>query len=246
MKNLFIRYKKTILSLLRIALVVLVLSLLALGALLLSGLVYIEKGIQVNVSLLEGLKNAWYGVLLIIGIQVLVTTVLCFLPGTTMTFLLLLPLLYEKLWQAFLIAFVATMLSSLSMYFVGRFGGRRLCERLLGKEDCDKAAALLRDKGTVYFPLMMLFPAFPDDALVMVAGTLGMRLSWFVPSILIGRGIGIASIIFGFGSIPYERFTSPWHWILFVLAVGIGVLALFFAAHRLNRFLAGRKKNDGA
>ncbi len=241
MKHFFVRYRKMLLSLLRIALVVLALSLLALGALLLSGLVYIENGIQVNISLFEGLKNTWYGVLVIIGIQVLVTTVLCFLPGTTMTFLVLLPLLYEKLWQAFLIAFVATMLSSLAMYFVGRFGGRRLCERFLGKEDCDKASALLRDKGTVYFPLMMLFPAFPDDALVMVAGTLGMRLSWFVPSIMLGRGIGIASIIFGFGSIPYERFTAPWHWILFVLAVGIGVISLFVLANRLNRYLSRKK-----
>lgn len=237
----FVRYKKMLLALLRIALVVLVLSFLALGVLLLSGLVHIENGIKVNISLLEGIKNTWCGVFLIIGIQVLVTTTLCFLPGTTMTFLVLLPLLYEKLWQAFLIAFAATVLSSLAMYFVGRFGGRRLCEKILGKEDCDKAAALLCKRGTVYFPLMMLFPAFPDDALVMAAGTLGMRLSWFVPSILLGRGIGIASIIFGFGSIPYERFTAPWHWILFVLAIGICVVSLFGLANRLNRFLSQKK-----
>ena len=88
---------------------------------------------------------------------------------------------------------------------------------------------------------MMLFPAFPDDALVMVAGTLEMRLSWFVPSILLGRGIGIASIIFGFGSIPYERFTEPWHWILFVLVVGVGVISLFLLANRLNRYLSRKK-----
>lgn len=241
MKSFFTRYKKTILSVLRMVLVIAVLSVAALALLLLLGIVYIEDGIQVNLAIFEAWRSSPLGALILIGIQVLVTTFLCFLPGTTMTFLVLLPLLYEKLWQAFLIAFIGTLLSSMAMYAVGRFGGRPLCEKFLGKEDTEKAVSLLRDKGTVYFPLMMLFPMFPDDALVMIAGTLGMKLSWFIPSIVLGRGIGIAGIIFGFGSIPYEHFTSAWHWILFVLCVGVWVLSLFFGAHRLNRYL-NRKK----
>ncbi len=241
MKAFFIRYKNTILSLLRMLLAIAVLSIAAHSLLLLSGIVYIEDGIQIRLSMFEKWRSSALGAMIIVGVQVLVTTFLCFLPGTTMTFLVLLPLLYEKLWQAFLLAFIGTLISSLSMYAVGRFGGRPLCEKFLGKEDTEKAVALLLDKGTVYFPLMMLFPMFPDDALVMIAGTLGMKLSWFIPSIVIGRGIGIASIIFGFGSIPYERFTTPLHWILFVLCVGILVLALFFSAHCLNRYLNRRK-----
>ena len=241
MKDFFERHKKTLLSLLRILIAVALLSLLALALLLLIGIVYIEDGIQVNLALFEKWRSSPLGVLIIIGVQVLVTTFLCFLPGTTMTFLVLLPLLYERLWQAFLISFVGTLLSSIAMYAVGRFGGRPLCERFLGREDTEKAFSLLRDRGTVYFPLMMLFPMFPDDALVMISGTMGMRLSWFIPSIVIGRGIGIASIIFGFGSIPYERFTTVWHWIAFVLITAAMVLSLFFAAHRLNQHL-NRKK----
>lgn len=241
MKAFFVRYKKTLLSLLRIVLAIAALSLLALGALLLCGIVYIDGGIQINLALFEKWRSSPLGALIIVGVQVLVTTFLCFLPGTTMTFLVLLPLLYEKLWQAFLVALAGTFLSSMAMFAVGRFGGRTLCEKFLGKEDTEKAAMLLRSKGTVYFPLMMLFPVFPDDALVMIAGTLGMKLSWFIPSVVIGRGIGVVSMIFGFGSIPYERFTTPLHWILFLLITGVLVLALFLAAHLLNRYL-NRKK----
>ena len=52
---------------------------------------------------------------------------------------------------------------------------------------------------------MMMFPIFPDDALVMIAGTLKMKLRWFIPSIVIGRGIGIAAIVFGFSTKYIKR-----------------------------------------
>ena len=132
------------------------------------------------------------------------------------------------------------------MYFIGRFGGYRICAWILGKDDCVKATKLLKNKGTVYFPLMMVFPIFPDDALVMIAGTIRMAMKWFIPSIIIGRGIGTATTVFGLGEIPYEKFTTPWHWILFVLGCVIFVVAVFYAAYKFNRFLdhRNRAKNE--
>ena len=70
------------------------------------------------------------------------------------------------------------------MYILGRFGGYKLCVKLLGEEDCNKSLDLLETKSTIFFPLMMLFPVFPDDALVMIAGTIKMKLKWFIPSII--------------------------------------------------------------
>jgi uncharacterized membrane protein YdjX (TVP38/TMEM64 family) len=136
------------------------------------------------------------------------------------------------------------MLSSLMMYLIGRFGGYNLCKKLLGEEDCEKASDLLNNKGTIFFPIMMLFPMFPDDALVMVAGTLKMSLKWFIPSIVVGRGIGVATIIFGLSSIPFDKFTSPWHWVAFIGACAIGIGLVFLGAAKFNKYLQNKKTED--
>ena len=133
------------------------------------------------------------------------------------------------------------MFSSAVMFILGKFGGYKLCVKLLGEDDCNHALDLLRNKGTVYFPLMMMFPAFPDDALVMMAGTLKMSLKWFIPSIVICRGIGVATIVFGMNIIPFELFTAWWHWALFIGACAVGIAAVFYAAYRLNKYLSQKK-----
>ena len=89
----------------------------------------------------------------------------------------------------------------------------------------------------------MMFPIFPDDALVMIAGTLRMSLKWFIPSIIIGRGIGISTIIFGFSFIPFDKFTTIWHWIIFVLLCAAAIVGIFFCATKLNKLMDKKRKN---
>ena len=81
---------------------------------------------------------------------------------------------------------------------------------------------------------------FPDDALVMIAGTLKMSLKWFIPSIVVCRGIGIATIIFGLGNIPFDQFTTPWHWIIFITLCAVGIIAVFWGANKLSIYLEKR------
>jgi len=159
-----------------------------------------------------------------------------------MAFILLSKSLYTVPWQAFLLSFVSVMIASMTMYLVGRFGGYKICTMILGEEDCEKSLGLLRDKGTVFFPLMMMFPIFPDDALVMIAGTTRMSLKWFIPSIVVGRGIGIATIIFGLSLTDY--FTSPIHWIIFVILCIAFVIAIFSMANKLNKHLESHRHHS--
>ena len=232
-------YKKIV----NILLVVAVLIALSIGALLLLSafdIVYYHDGVQINEHLFDQFLNTWYSWIVIILVQVLVTTLLCFVPGASMGFIILLSHIFPSKFHAFLVAFIGVMLSSLLMYITGRLGGYAICVKLLGKEDCAKASKLLNNRGVVFFPLMMLMPVFPDDALVMIAGTLRMSLKWFIPSIVICRGIGIAAIVFGLSSIPFETFTTPWHWILFISECAIGVLALFWVANKLSLYLEKR------
>jgi len=207
------------------------------------GIVYYEDGIKLNSELFDSFKNAWYGWIIVILFQLLLTSLLCFIPGISMAFILLLQAMYDKPWQAFLIAFIGVVVSSSLLYILGRFGGHGVCVKLLGEKDCQKASDLLNNKGVIYFPIMMLFPVFPDDALVMIAGTLKMSLKWFIPSIVIARGIGIATIVFGISIVPFDKFTSPWHWIGFVLFCIVGIVAVFYAANRLNKYLETRREH---
>jgi uncharacterized membrane protein YdjX (TVP38/TMEM64 family) len=145
---------------------------------------------------------------------------------------------------AFIVSFSGVMLSSLMMYILGRFGGYNLGKKLIGEEDCEKACELLNNKGLIYFPMMMMFPVFPDDALVMVAGTLKMSLKWFIPSIVIGRGIGVAAIIFGLSIIPFDKFTTIWHWIGFIGVCTVFLVTVFYLAYRFNKYLEKRNKKE--
>ena len=204
-------------------------------------IVYFDDGIKLNQELFLSFANSWYGALLIILIQIVITSLLSFVPGASMAFIILLQTLYDNPVTAFIIAFSGVMLTSFMLYVLGRFGGYALCKKLLGEEDCEKASELLNVKGLIYFPLMMMFPVFPDDALVMVAGTLKMDLKWFVPSIVIGRGIGVVTIVFGLSIVPFDKFTSIWHWIIFIALCALLIVAVFYFATKFNKYMESKK-----
>ncbi len=235
--------KRTIINSLLTLLIFIGISIAATLIFIACGILYYDNGIQFNIHVFDSFRNSWIGGLVFIVLQIIITTVLCFLPGTTMMFIVLGQTLYTDPFIAFPIVFTGVVISSTAMYLVGRYGGYKLCVKMLGKEDCDKAIKLLRNRGSVFFPVMMLFPMFPDDALVMMSGMLKMNLGWFFPSILIGRGIGIATIIFGISIVPFEKFTEWWHWALFVLVCAILVAAIFVFALWFNKFMEKRSKN---
>lgn len=236
------KYEKITRALLML-LIFVVISLVSALLLYAFGVIYYDEGIRINKELFLYFSTTWYGCIVIIIAQVIITSLLSFVPGASMAFIILLQSLYEESWVAFIVAFSGVMLSSLMMYLIGRFGGYGLGKKIIGEEDCKKASELLNNKGLIYFPMMMMFPVFPDDALVMVAGTLKMSLKWFIPSIVFGRGIGVATIVFGFSIVPFDKFTSPWHWVLFILACALIIVAVFFAANRFNKYME-KKRNS--
>ena len=233
--------RKALISLGTTLLICVAISVLSMLALMLFGVIYFDDGMKFHAEMFHAFKDSWYGWIFFILFQTVFSVVLCVIPGASMAFILLSKAIYGYAWQAFIISFASVMSASVFMYLVGRFGGYKLCVKFLGKEDCEKALGLLRDKGTVFFPLMMMFPVFPDDALVMIAGTMKMSLKWFVPSIVIGRGVGIATIIFGLSLVPFDKFTSVWHWVLFILVCAVFIFLVFFAAVRFNKYMEKRR-----
>lgn len=132
----------------------------------------------------------WFGYIIYLIIQVLITTLLCFVPATTFTFTLMSVQLFGVV-GGLIVSIIGCFISSIAMFFVGRYGGVKLVDWLIGKEDREKAQVMVSDRATVLVPVMLACPFFPDDAVVMVTGMTTMRFWYFAPMCLITRSIGI-------------------------------------------------------
>ena len=127
-------------------------------------------------------------------------------------------------WTTFILSYIAVMIGSIIMFWVGRKAGRKFLNWLIGAQEADVwVERMSRGKYLVF--LMMLFPMFPDDILCVVAGMTKMSFKYFFWTNIIARGVGIAcTVFFGSGSV------IPFHglglvvWGVLILAVG----ALFY------------------
>lgn len=244
MREFFRKKKKLITNILIILITFIIIDIISMLILFGFNVISFDGGIRFNVGIFESFKNSWYGWIIFILFQAVLTILLCIIPGVSMAFIILCTNLYEIPWQAFLISFISVMISSIIMYMIGKFGGYRVCVRMLGEEECEKSLGLLTNKSKVYFPLMMVFPVFPDDALIMIAGTLKMKMKWFLPSIIIGRGIGIITIVFGFSLIPFEEFTTLYDWLVFITVCIVWVSTVFHFANKLSRKLEAKQEKS--
>ena len=235
MKEIIENKKKLILNAIFILLILFITSIISFVILMAFGVVSFENGIEFNTKLFESFTNSPAGWIIFILFQTLLTMFLSAIPGVSMAFIILSTKLFTNSWEAFLVSFISVMISSFVMFLIGKYGGHKVCEKILGKEDCDKSLKLLSNKGTVYFPVMMMLPVFPDDALVMIAGTINMKLRWFIPSIIIGRGVGIATIVFGFSLIPFDSFTTLYDWIVFITVCLVWMEILFKFTNKISK-----------
>ena len=150
----------------------------------------------------------------------------------------------------FLICFGSVVITSVVMDLIGRFGGNKAIVKILGKEDYEEAKDLIQEKGMIYVPVMYLLPIFPDDAICMVSGATKMNFWVHFAEIVLCRGIGCATIIFGVQIIPPQvsSFTSTN--IVEYLRVGILIIAylglLLYLTRRIDKWLSGflkKRKN---
>lgn len=127
-------------------------------------------------------------------------------------------------WETFFLSFIAVMIGSVIMFWIGRKAGRKFLYWLAGEEKADLWIDRLSCGKYLYF-LMMLFPLFPDDILCVVAGMMDMSFGFFFWTNAIARSIGLGcTVFFGSGAIiPYHG----WGLIVWGLLI-LGVAALFY------------------
>ncbi|MBO5954570.1 MAG: TVP38/TMEM64 family protein [Clostridia bacterium] len=181
-------------------------------------------GVWEKINSIEKLKaivesGGMFSYLVFVLLQILQTTVLQ-IPAIFVT---IAGTLVFGRWTAFILSFIAVMIGSIIMFWVGRKFGRKFLNWLAGHEEADKWIDRM-SHGKYLFFLMMLFPLFPDDILCVIAGFTNMSFTYFLVTNLIARSIGIACTVF-FGSGSVIPFTG---WGLIVWGVIILVVATLF------------------
>ncbi|MBR2385688.1 TVP38/TMEM64 family protein [bacterium] len=188
--------------------------------------------------------GAW-GWIVFIALFTLSTTLLCFVPGISMTFITVSIILFGA-WKGFLISSIAVFIASSIMFVIGNTVGERAAIKLVGKDSLEKAQKLVDVKSKLLLPLMLLFPVFPDDALCLVAGMTKMKYWYFAIIALICRTIGIATICFlGSGFIDWTTLSLV-DWFVLINVVVFDIVLIFKYQNKIEKFILRKKSKPEA
>ena len=210
----------------RTAAVVVVLSAVVVGAYVLYYVTGLNKKFSDFDALASYIRNSGFlGIALFIALTVFQVVVLPIPEAVT---ILLGVAIFGATWS-FVLSVIGTIIGSLISFMLGKIFGRKLCNWMFGEESTEKYAKILGEKGRFLFIIMLLFPAFPDDMLCMIAGITSMSYAYFTVVCLITRPvmIGITAYL-GSGIIPFSGRGIP-IWVaiaclMFVVFVVIGGL----------------------
>lgn len=200
-----------------------------------------------GITSIEGLRElitkcgAW-GWIVYIVLFIACSSLLCFVPGTSATFIAVAIVLFGA-WQAFAISAISVFLSSSLMFLIGNTLGEKVAGKLVGKDALKKAQDLIDTKSKIFLPLMFLFPMFPDDALCMAAGITKMKYWYFAIIVLIFRSIGIATICFLGSNIKWAELTIT-DWFVLINAVIIDIYAVFKISGKIEAKIKAKKDKE--
>lgn len=237
--------KETLKKYIKIAIVLVVIASISVG------LFFILRAFGLtDVSLLKSViqKTGPWAIAVYILLRVVATIFLSFMPACSMAFDLLCLATFDYLppFAIFLICLTSIVLTSVTLDLIGRFGGHKAIIKIVGKEEYEEAKDLIQEKGMVYVPVMYLLPIFPDDAICMVSGATKMKFWVHLIEIILCRGIGCATIIFGVQIIPNEVSSFTSRDFMDYLQVGVIMVTytmmLLFMARRVDKFLTKKLK----
>lgn len=96
-----------------------------------------------------------------------------------------------------LIVLSAYIAGCLLAYFLGYKFGKKAIKWCAGsEEDYEKWSTILNTKGKIWYFLTVLFPLFPDDILCLCAGAVKFNFGFYTVANIIGRGIGLVTMLF--------------------------------------------------
>lgn len=122
---------------------------------------------------------------------------------------------------AFVCSFIGIEIGTIILYFIGRYGGGKFLQWLLGdKEKAEKIKNLVNSRR-LFYPVGMLIAIIPDDLLTTLAGVAKMNFWYILIVSAITRALCIAYTVFGIGFL-----SSTWWGMTIFGVVTVGIIVL--------------------
>ena len=186
-------------------------------------------------------STGFFGYIIYIIIQVVITTLMTFVPATTFTFTLLATGLFGPV-IGFIVSAIGCFLSSMLMFFIGDKLGEPFVDWLISKDIRIKTQERVSGRATVLVPFMLACPFFPDDAICMVSGLTKMKYWYFAICALLCRTIGVGVTAFLGGDILNYSSFSILDWFLFINIIIIDIVLIWKLSTKVEEIVNKRKQ----
>ena len=141
-------------------------------------------------------------------------------------------------WQYLLTVISAYMTGCILAYFLGKWFGIKAVKWCAGsKEDFEKWCNIINKKGKWWYFATVILPIFPDDLLCIVAGSVKFNFLFYFFSNLIGRSVGLITMLLTLKLIGNIGGGFPF----MIIVWGIALIAEFIALIILNKKGASEK-----
>jgi uncharacterized membrane protein YdjX (TVP38/TMEM64 family) len=134
--------------------------------------------------------------------------------------------------SGFLMNWIVTVAASQAVFYLARYAGRPVVERLIPSDSLYKWTRLASEKGTLFFALAFMIPPVPSDIMIYVAGLSAIKGRSFFVANLIGR-IPLIALFSWVGASGFS--VTPVMLIGFSIAAVIMFLAWWFFIFREPR-----------
>lgn len=214
MKKFFAKHKGEILKSLLLIFIIAVLAVGVYFILRACGFTSVEEFQKLK----EDLGDSFYFWAIIVALQVIQVI---FIPITNQIITVPVALLFkDELWKVFLSSWIGIILGSIALYFIGRYGGKKILGWILSDKEKANNCAKWMQRGKAFYPAGMLIPFVPDDILTTLAGTAQYKFYFVIPTVIITRGICCAFSVWGWG------YLTQWWWGWIILGVSLIILLL--------------------
>ena len=148
-------------------------------------------------------------------------------------------------WGGFAVNHTATVLASVTVYWLGRAFGEPLTDKQAGNGKTKKVVDFVKRNGPIFFLLAFLIPGLPDDLLCYVAGIVMLPFSIFLFLALVARIPSTLSLAFlGDGVLKWT--TGQMILVIVIMLVLIGLVIIFRKpiTNFLNMLVRKESKDD--